>query len=357
MILKAVLLGLFQFPAHAGDTVRIHGTCNATSGIATLYEFEPRTLEYESAASSRVSGTGGFDIRIPFTNVNLYKLKLPDGREVYLSVEDTSQIKVTRTDGKVNIQGSPSSGAILTFERQNQALQARYFGDLKRQMDQAMQAGDKEKIDQHEKEAALALTSFLTEFRALITELGETPAGYFAIQYSDFNKEIDFIETRLAAFREHLPESPVTMALENQVRQARALSVGSFPPPFKVRDMNGNWTGPELLKGKLVLIDFWASWCRACRIENPRFAALQKQYGPLGFTVLSISQDVPEEDWKTAIRKDGTGAFIHVFDAGNRISDLYNVSSLPQNLLLDESGRIIAKNLDAKTLEQFLDKQ
>jgi peroxiredoxin len=221
-------------------------------------------------------------------------------------------------------------------------------------MDEAMKNEDQARLGQLQQEAETAVQKFLVEFRALIVSLGVSPEAFYALQYSDFNKELEFIETRLETFKKEAPASILTRSLEKLVYQAKNTAVGKTPPDFRAFDSKGNEVSPELLKGKVVLIDFWAYWCRACRIENPEFARLYEEYKNKGFHILSISQDVEHEHWKNAIKQDGIEAFQHVFDEGNRISGLYSISSLPQNLLLDEDGVIIAKNLNADLLERLL---
>jgi len=111
------------------------------------------------------------------------------------------------------------------------------------------------------------------------------------------------------------------------------------------------------LKGKVVLLDFWASWCRPCRAENPNVVKLYNKYKDRGFTVYSVSLDQNKDKWIAAITKDQLTWSNHVSEltgwkssAGNK----YGVSSIPKTFLIDANGKIIAYDLRGNDLEKKL---
>ena len=142
-------------------------------------------------------------------------------------------------------------------------------------------------------------------------------------------------------------------------------NIGNKAPELKFNNPEGQPIALSSLKGKIVLVDFWASWCSPCRIENPNVVATYKKYknakfkNAKGFVVYSVSLDANKDAWKTAIAKDGLEWQYHVSDLGGWSSlpaRIYGVSSIPTNFLLDANGVILASELSGETLGAVLEK-
>jgi len=130
------------------------------------------------------------------------------------------------------------------------------------------------------------------------------------------------------------------------------VKVGDVAPDFQLKNLKGDLISLTSLRGQVVLIDFWASWCGPCREENPNLVRAYNQFKSKGFTVLGVSLDDDAERWRNAIAKDNL-TWHHVSDLqgwNSIVSKLYNVHAIPQNFLIDKDGRVIAIDLQGETL-------
>lgn len=142
----------------------------------------------------------------------------------------------------------------------------------------------------------------------------------------------------------------------NKLNKMKVMEVGSIALPFTQNDPDGKPISLSSFKGKYVLVDFWASWCGPCRLENPNVVKAYNKYHEKGLEILGVSLDKNKEAWLKAIKKDGL-SWSHVSDLkgwGNEAARMYNIRSVPQNMLLDGTGKIIAKNLRAAQLDAKL---
>ncbi len=152
-----------------------------------------------------------------------------------------------------------------------------------------------------------------------------------------------------------------------EVRHRKAAKIGVMPgeqaPEISLPDTSGNNVQLTSLRGKYVLVDFWAAWCRPCRKESPNQMRAYEQFskrkmkGGNGFTIVYISLDEDENFWKKTIERDGLRGPIHVSDLKGWDSPVvrtYRIKSIPNNLLLDPEGRVIAVHLMGDKLHEQL---
>ena len=148
-------------------------------------------------------------------------------------------------------------------------------------------------------------------------------------------------------------------------KQTQVLHIGDKAPELSFKDPDGNIRSLSDLRGKVVLIDFWASWCRPCRMENPNLVKTYKKYKDAnfknadGFEIYSVSLDRNKTDWTRAIEQDNLTWDNHVSDLKfwqSEAASKYNVNAIPATFLVDAEGTIIAKDLRGATLDRTLEK-
>lgn len=143
-----------------------------------------------------------------------------------------------------------------------------------------------------------------------------------------------------------------------EVEKAQSTAVGKIAPDFTQNQVDGTAMNLSDLRGKVVLVDFWASWCRPCRKANPEVVALYNKYKDQDFEIIGVSLDRNKGAWEKAIEVDKL-TWYHVSDLKgwqNAVAQLYGVRSVPQTFLLDAEGRIIARNLKGPALEAAVKK-
>jgi peroxiredoxin len=165
--------------------------------------------------------------------------------------------------------------------------------------------------------------------------------------YAMFRDQVDRLEQQ---------EIQMRLQEEEMKRLSNLLPIGSEAPDFQQATPEGGSFGLSQLRGKYVLIDFWASWCRPCRIENPNVKRIYERFHNKGFEILGVSLDRDHASWVKAIQDDGL-PWKHVSDLGfwnNAVAQEYGVSSIPYTVLVDREGKILEKGLRSEQLEAKL---
>jgi len=174
------------------------------------------------------------------------------------------------------------------------------------------------------------------------------PNSYLSAYFTDkyFNKiSIDSTNKYYENLNNKVKIGLYGLRIKDKLNKRKPSKVGDIAPNFEGVNISGNILKLENFRGKYVLLDFWASWCKPCREGNPKLRRIYKAYHRKGFEIISISSDEDKKKWKNAILYDSISDWHHINISRNGVViSEYNVSLIPDYILIDKNGLIIGRN-------------
>jgi len=310
-------------------------------------------------AQAPINSDGTFQLNVSITTPDIYRLRLDDKNFLMMILSPGENISLTTPGIKlstdVSIEGSVHSKLLYNNLSQWQFFESRRES-LNKQYNEVQQSPYRDSLS----------AIIINDFRAndslqkvtLKTQMEKLPASLAWIFFQDkldMTADFDIIDKTEVAMYKTFPENDFIKQYHDQVEHERKTATGHEAPEIALTDPDGKIRKLSSLKGKVVLIDFWASWCGPCRKENPNVVKIYQQYKDKGFEVFSVSLDKDKTAWINAIAKDNLLWPNHVSDLKYWKSEgalTYGVSSIPYTVLLDKKGRIVSKKLRGEELEQ-----
>jgi len=308
--------------------------------------------------SSAIDSNGNFKLTAPITSADIFRLRLDDKNYMMVILTPGENISLKtigpKLGGDATIDGSFHTQLLYNVMNNSQFFESRKAA-LNQQYNELQASPKRDSL------SAIIISQFRANDSlqkiALISQMEKQPASLAWIFFQDkldMTNDFAIIDKTDAAMFKAYPENDFVKQHHQMVEVERKTAIGSPAPEIALSDPDGVIRKLSSLKGKVVLIDFWASWCGPCRKENPNVVAVYNQYKDKGFEVFSVSLDKDRSGWLAAIAKDNLIWPNHVSDlkywksAG---AATYGVTSIPFTVLIDKKGKIVAKKLRGEELE------
>lgn len=346
--------------AQAADAFTIRGRVNTPlTGKVYLQAINERG--FPAVLDSAAAPQGTFQFSGKTTNGGgFYQLSLAGNTvRIPLLIEGGETLQVDLNGKTATVTGSKTMEAFQKINRLQNEFQVK-AQQLNTQYEAAVEKKDAKRQQQIKAEFDAGQAAISQQVRAMMPDLGTSLTALYATNFLDPEQDFALFESMADQFAKAKPNSRMTQAFVAQVRRMQAqkngLAEGKPAPEIVLKDPNDKVVPLSSLKGKYVLIDFWASWCGPCRKENPNVVRMYEKYKDKGFEIYGVSLDQNKAAWLNAIKADNL-TWTHVSDLkfwNSAAAVTYGVQAIPFSVLLDPQGNILAKNLRGETLEAKL---
>ncbi|MEI7595358.1 MAG: TlpA disulfide reductase family protein [Bacteroidota bacterium] len=364
---KIVLLSLAFCFANASYSqtskeVSIKGTVsNLPRNITKAYLIE-LNKEQVPMDSAIIDDKGNFTFKTAkVKSPNFYSVQFEPKKSVVLILSPGEKVvfssDATDLMNKMNIKGSVESELVFStqsmvskFEKKLDSLENVYETQKTSPKADSIYASLIKQYESIEKEKNDKISEFVKLHKQNLSSL-------FFIEKMNFDDNFTLLQEVDALLFAKYPTVIFVEELHKKVQSAAKLAIGAVAPEITLADPDGNLISLSSLRGKYVLIDFWASWCSPCRKENPNVVKLYADFKDKGFEIIGVSLDRSKDAWVNAIKADNL-TWKHISDLKywqSVAAKEYGVEGIPFTVLLDKEGKIIAKSLRGEALRMKLE--
>lgn len=351
---------LFLLASCSGGKSSISGKIENAENETLFFEHLTPT-KVNKLDSVKLDKKGNFKMNVKIPEYGFYRIRLTDNNFITLLLDSVANVEITANalnmQNGYTISGSPESEKIAElFE--NMKAQFAQRDSIGRLYNTLGQEGKLDSVTAMNLSAQYMQISeanrqyvlkFINENNGSLLPL---LAGEYLNPQENGPELIKLGET----LEQNFPNSDYVKTFNARMSDLKRLSIGSQAPEIVVSDPEGKQIALSQFRGKVVLIDFWASWCKPCRMENPNVVKMYQKYKNKGFEIFGVSLDRDKAAWVEAIADDHLtwkhGSELAFWNSSFVKS--YNIDGIPKTFLLDQNGIIIAKDLRGSQLEQKL---
>ena len=337
----------------------------------TLSDSKAETLYLEKLGSAKqviidsviLDENGNFEFTNYTPKIGFYRIKTNDKNFAMLVLDSADKVTITGSvkdlGNTFKVEGSSETTIFIEYNNLSKSRDIK-LDSLNKAFQLLMETN---KMDSKRMDSLSAI--FETPYNSIINQSNilmvdkiskntNMYSSIMAIQALDPDKYSDLYKSLDAGLSKKFPKDKNVIMFHEVVERMLSTNIGQFAPEISLPSPDGKEIALSSLKGKLVLIDFWASWCGPCRKEMPNVIKIYSKFKNKGFEIYGVSLDQDKEKWMEAITKDGIN-WPQVSDLkywDNVAARIYNVQGIPYTVLIDKDGKIIAKNLRGQELEK-----
>ena len=332
---------------------------NPQQGLILLEEFVLQNNSYQVYDTIPLNQDNTFIREIYLSSAGFFRLNffnkqfitlILDEDDIHVKAEGGSQNGISQITGSTDVEKLREIASLVNEYRELES-------ELNQEYAQAVAGSNSSKANELTEEYIRLQAEKTEMIKQEIERMGISLATVQALSLINKDEEFEFFDSIVDKLLQKYPDVPFVQNLANEADRLRSVAIGQMAPEISLPTPEGEIFKLSSLRGNYVLVDFWAEWCKPCRMENPNVVRAYNRYKDKGFKILGVSLDRTKDKWLKGIAEDGL-PWIHVSDLSyfnSEAARAYSVSAIPFSVLLDPEGKIIAKNLRGKNLHTKLE--